>query len=54
MTTPIATRETAKARIRICLACPNLRPFVKQCALCGCFVHAKVQLAAAKCPDGRW
>jgi len=50
----ITPRETAKARLDTCSACPHLRPFIKQCALCGCFVYAKVRLAQAQCPDNRW
>jgi hypothetical protein len=46
--------EVAKQRLATCLACEHLRPFIQQCARCGCFMPAKARLEAAKCPEGKW
>ena len=50
----LASREQAQERLEACLACPYLRPFVKLCAKCGCFVVAKTKLETAQCPEGKW
>jgi hypothetical protein len=54
MNNPFSNAETAKQRLAICLNCEHLRPFIKQCARCGCFVLGKVRLEVAKCPEGKW
>jgi hypothetical protein len=50
----LASSEQAKERLQICLSCERLRPFIKQCGACGCFVYAKVRLKKASCPLGKW
>jgi hypothetical protein len=46
--------DVAAARLAICQTCPNLAK--GRCRLCGCFMAAKVRLAAESCPDAppRW
>ena len=44
----------AESRMAICKACPELIPVVDQCKKCGCFMHYKTKLKAAKCPLGKW
>jgi hypothetical protein len=46
--------DVAAARLAICETCPNLAK--GRCRLCGCFMAAKVRLAAESCPDAppRW
>ena len=45
---------TAQQRYLICKSCERFRPFVKQCAVCLCFMPAKVRMAQAECPEKRW
>lgn len=40
-------------RWRVCRDCPELRAGAV-CGKCGCFMKAKVKLAAAECPLGKW
>jgi hypothetical protein len=54
MKSPLATSGEAKRRLNICLVCEHLRPFIKQCSQCGCFVYGKVRLNNAKCPEDKW
>jgi hypothetical protein len=41
-------------RLSICKKCPSYRKFAKQCKECGCIMPAKVKLAEAFCPLGKW
>jgi hypothetical protein len=50
----LATKEKAKERLDICNGCEYLRPFIKQCACCGCFVAAKVRMEYSQCPKEKW
>jgi len=51
----LANEQYDKARLRmeVCRRCPLLSAS-GTCSACGCYMHAKTQLAAAKCPHGRW
>lgn len=46
--------ELANARYEICLTCPQLINFSKQCRKCGCFMAVKTKLSEASCPMGKW
>ena len=48
-----APKETAEARLAICLQCPHLSP-LNRCLKCGCFLKAKTRLRTEKCPVGKW
>ncbi len=50
----VATKETAKERMKVCLSCPELIKITKQCKKCGCFMELKTKLENAKCPIGKW
>jgi hypothetical protein len=50
----LSSQDQVQERLAICDACSYLRPIVKQCAKCGCFVLGKAQFEAAKCPEGKW
>ena len=50
----LATEETAKERMAICLECPSLRHSNLQCRECGCLMAAKTKLANVECPLGKW
>lgn len=45
-------KQTAKMRMDICKACPNLA--LNLCKECGCFMPAKTKLAWTECPIGKW
>ncbi|NBO72810.1 MAG: hypothetical protein EBU66_19790 [Bacteroidetes bacterium] len=49
-----ANNELAEKRFNICKECPELIPVISQCKKCGCFMHLKTKLDAAKCPLGKW
>jgi broad specificity polyphosphatase/5'/3'-nucleotidase SurE len=51
---PRSTEFLAEERFKICLSCPELINFTKQCKKCGCFMAAKTKLEAATCPIGKW
>jgi hypothetical protein len=46
--------ELANARYEICLGCPQLISFSKQCRKCGCFMSLKTKLTDSSCPIGKW
>ena len=46
--------STAKARLDLCLSCPELIKATKQCKKCGCFMHLKTKVENATCPIGKW
>lgn len=46
--------DIAEERMAICLECPELIKFTKQCKKCGCFMEAKTKLPNAECPLGKW
>lgn len=46
--------QEAKARLDICLSCPELIQITKQCKKCGCFMTQKVKLKGAHCPLQKW
>lgn len=50
---PRVTDKIASARLDICNDCAHLNA-LKQCSKCGCFMAAKVKLAEAHCPIGKW
>lgn len=52
--TEYMSKEDADARYSICLECPSLGQVAKVCSECKCFMPAKVKLALAKCPVGKW
>ena len=41
-------------RLSICEGCEELRPTVKTCKQCGCYMPAKSTFAAARCPLNKW
>jgi len=41
-------------RAKICMGCEYLRPTIRTCKKCGCFMPAKVRLDFASCPIGKW
>jgi recombinational DNA repair protein RecR len=45
--------EESTARMETCEGCENLQ-VTKQCAICHCFMPAKVRLARSSCPKGLW
>jgi hypothetical protein len=45
----LVTEEEYSDRIETCLACPALQ-YGTTCQYCGCLVHLKAKLRAAKCP----
>lgn len=47
-------KEIKNMRMEACLSCPFLIQATKQCKKCGCFMHAKTQLADAYCPINKW
>lgn len=51
---PRSSELLAEERFNICLACPELINFTKQCKKCGCFMAAKTKLEKATCPIGKW
>jgi hypothetical protein len=52
----LANQQHDKARLRmeICKRCPAFDATLRRCRDCGCFMPAKTQLPAARCPQGRW
>lgn len=46
--------EIANLRLDMCIACPHLIQFTKQCTKCKCFMTAKTKIEAARCPIGNW
>ena len=52
--TEYASEEEANARYELCLGCPALIQFTKQCKKCGCFMAVKTKLKDSKCPIGKW
>jgi hypothetical protein len=47
-------RDMAEQRYTQCLDCPHFRRKIDQCSKCGCYMPAKVWLAWAECPEGKW
>ncbi len=45
--------ELAKNRVNICVNCPKLRKN-NTCAVCGCYIPAKVRSSKSRCPDRKW
>tara|TARA_R110000787_G_scaffold151627_4_gene265394 strand:- start:353 stop:679 length:327 start_codon:yes stop_codon:yes gene_type:complete len=43
-------------RLDACKACPNLKPSIMRCGLCGCLLEHKAKWTTAECPDkpSRW
>lgn len=46
-------KEVAHERISICEGCEHFTE-KRRCTECGCFMNAKVNLAASECPIGKW
>lgn len=46
------SEETERSRLDACAGCDRLEG--ARCGACGCFIVAKVKLAASKCPLGKW
>lgn len=42
------------ARLDQCMDCEELVEETQQCAICTCFVDAKVSLALEQCPKKKW
>ena len=49
-----ADKKISEYRLKVCLDCPQLIPFTKQCKKCGCFMSVKTKLENASCPLGKW
>jgi hypothetical protein len=50
-----ASREEAAARLHRCFSCEHItKTSPQRCALCNCYMRAKVQLRSATCPKGYW
>ena len=45
--------ELAKKRIAICITCEKLQSN-NRCALCGCYMPAKVRSKRSKCSLNKW
>lgn len=43
-----------ETRFNLCMNCPELIKFTKQCKRCGCFMEVKSKIEASKCPLGKW
>ena len=48
-----APTDLQKARMEICLACPELTQ-LRRCQQCGCFMDVKTRLTGAHCPLNKW
>ncbi len=46
--------EVAKERYSICKTCEFFAPTLRMCRECRCVLPAKVTLAIASCPKGKW
>lgn len=46
--------QTAKARLAICNACPEIRKPNYQCSICGCLMKNKTKISGASCPLKKW
>jgi len=46
--------EESNKRMGVCNTCEFLNTEHYRCAKCGCYMKAKVKVAAAKCPIGKW
>jgi hypothetical protein len=55
---PVASPEALAARLQICRGCEfwDARGFggSGRCRKCGCSTQAKLRMATAKCPVGKW
>ena len=51
---PRSDKGDIEARLAICNECPYLNKRLMKCKQCGCFMHLKTTLHAAKCPIGKW
>lgn len=47
-------KPKAQARYDICKPCEHFKKELAQCAVCGCFMKAKVKFEKSKCPEGKW
>jgi hypothetical protein len=50
---PRVARLVRKSRLDICKQCQYFTG-LERCALCGCFMPAKVMLPHSACPIGKW
>lgn len=46
--------EVAAERGEICRSCPEFRPTLHTCKICGCWMEAKIWLMMASCPLKKW
>lgn len=49
--------DKGKERLDICMKCPYLKnreSMNRKCSRCGCYMTAKVKIANARCPLGKW
>ena len=44
----------ARDRYEICKICDEFNSAVKLCKKCNCFMPAKITIARARCPLGKW
>ncbi len=51
---PRLSKDKVEARLDICNSCPSLMQTTRICKKCGCYMPAKVTLANAECPIGKW
>jgi hypothetical protein len=49
-----ASREEKEARLEVCNGCDLFNKERQRCSKCGCYMKAKSQFKASKCPLGKW
>lgn len=47
-----ASPEKASGRLKVCESCEFYKE--NRCIKCGCFMHAKVHVEMASCPEKKW
>jgi len=50
----ILTQQEQQERLDVCDSCEHKINVANLCGKCGCFLPAKVTLAAASCPEMYW
>jgi len=50
----LSKKDKAQERLDICNKCKDLDKSLGRCAICGCFVTAKVMADYESCPVSKW
>lgn len=50
----LSSKSKSQERLDICNKCKDLDRNLGRCAICGCFVTAKVRADYESCPSGKW